>query len=277
MAAGVAWLNTLPPPEQLHRLTGQLQELRLKDASAGAFEITLLSGGERYTFDFDHAQRLVAMPSLQSRNAGEGEIAVALSYFDLGRYRKVVDLVLGEERVLAYDEVTSRIAEKVAKDRDSAIGIAAIGAFMICVGGLARLARRSPHNLAPPSHDATLAAMFWVLLYGTGLVVMLTEPAILHRAFGAEVFHLPIEYVLPVALALLFAPFWSGFTGLASLTMRATRKGRGGKLGLILEMGAALGSANAAERRMAIKALWLLAYFALLVGGWIAYTAMLGI
>jgi len=63
MAAGVAWLNTLPPREQLLCLTGELQELRLEDAVTGAFKITVLSDGKLYTLDFDRAQRLAAIPS----------------------------------------------------------------------------------------------------------------------------------------------------------------------------------------------------------------------
>jgi hypothetical protein len=277
MAAAVAWLNTLPPREQLLHLTGQLRELRLEDASTGAFKITLLSDGKLYTFDFDKAQRLAATPSWERLRDGQGNIAVALSYFEIGRAKKVVDVVLSKERVLSYDEVASRTAERVAKDRHSAIGFGAMGALLIFVGGLARLAQRSSHGLAAPNLETTIGAMLWVLLYGTALVVMLTEPVILHRAFGAELFQLPIEYVLPGALALLFLPFWPGFMGLASLTLQAMRKGRGGKVGLVLEMGSALASGNSAERRMAIKMLWLLAYFTLLVAAWIVYAAMLGI
>jgi len=277
MAAGVAWLNTLPPREQLLRLTGELQVLRLEDAVTGAFRITVLSEGKLYTFDFNHAQRLAAMPSWVGPRHGEGNMAVDLRYFEIGRNRKVVDVVLGEERVLSYDEVIKRTTEKVAKDRQSAIGFGAIGALLIFVGGLARLAQGSSHVLAVPNPETTIGAALWVLLYGTALVVMLTEPAILHRAFGAEVFQLPIEYVLPAVLALLFLPFWPGFIGFASLTLHSLRKGRGGKLGLLLEMGSALASGTPAERRMAIKMHWLLAYFTLLFGGWIFYAAMIGI
>jgi hypothetical protein len=99
----------------------------------------------------------------------------------------------------------------------------------------------------------------------------------LHRAFGAEAFHLPIEYVLPAALALILLPLWPGCVGLASPVQRAMRKGRGSKLGLILEIRWALASDNSAERRMAIKALWFFAYLGLLAGAWIAYAAVLGI
>ena len=80
-----------------------------------------------------------------------------------------------------------------------------------------------------------------------------------------------------IILALLFLPFWPGFIGLASLTLHSLRKGRGGKLGLLLEMGSALASGTPAERREAIKMLWLFAYFTLLFGGWIFYAAMIGI
>ena len=277
MAAGVAWLNTLPPREQLLCLTGELQELRLEDAVTGAFKITVLSDGKLYTLDFDRAQRLAAIPSWAGPGHSQGKITVGLKYFDIGSNKKVVDVVLGEEQVLSYDEVIKHTTEKVAKDRQSAIGFGAIGALLIFVGGLARLARGSSQALAVPKPETTIGAALWVLLYGTALVVMLTEPAILHRAFGATVFQLPIEYVLPAALALLFLPFWPGFIGLASLTLHALRKGRGGKLGLVLEMVSALASGTPAERRMAIKMLWLLAYFALLFGCWIFYAAMIGI
>jgi hypothetical protein len=276
MAAGVAWLNTLPPHEQLLHLTGQLQETRL-DASTGAARITLLSDGRLNTFEFDKTQRLAALPSWESLKDGQGDIAVAVSYFEIGRSKKVVDVVLGKERVLSYDEVASRTGQKVAKDWQSAIGFAAIGALLICLGGLARLAQGDSQSLAVPNPETTIGAMLWVLLYGGALVVMLTEPVTLHRAFGAEVFHLPIEYVLPAALALLFLPFWPGFMGLAAITLHAMRKGRGGKVGLILEMRSALASRDSGERRDAIRMLWLLAYFTLLVGGWIIYAAMLGI
>ena len=116
MAAGVAWLNTLPPREQLLRLTGELQELRLENAVTGVFNIALLSEGKLYTLEFDHAQRLAAMPSLAGPRPSQGKIAVGLKYFEIGRNKKVVDVVLGEERVLSYDEAIKRTTEKVAKD-----------------------------------------------------------------------------------------------------------------------------------------------------------------
>jgi hypothetical protein len=277
MAGGVAWLNTLPPREQLLRLTGELQELRLEDAVTGAFKITVAAEGKLYTFDFDHAQRPAALPSWVGPRYGRGNIAVDLKYIEIGRHKKVVDVVLGNERVLSYDEVIKRTTEKVAKDRQSAIGFGAVGALLIFVGGLARLAQGSSHAFAMPNPEITIGAALWALLYGTALVVMLTEPAILHRAFGAEAFQLPIEYVLPAALALLLVPLWPGFIALASLTLKSLRKGRGGKLGMVLEMMSALASGAPAERRMAIKVLWLLAYLTLLFGGWIFYAAMLGI
>ena len=275
MAGGVAWLNVLPRRELLLHLTGQLQDLRLEDASTGAFKITLVSEGKLHTFHFDGVKRVVAMPSPE--RDGQGNIAVALSYFEIGRSNRVVDVILGNEQVLSYEEVTTRTAEKVAKDRNSAIGIAAIGALLILFGGVARLVRGSSHDVAEPNPDRTIGVVLWVLLYGIVLMVMLTEPAILHRAFGTEAFHLSIEYILPAALAVLFLPLWPGFMGLASLTLRAAQNGSGGKLALVLEMGSALVSGTPAERRMAINVLWLLTYFTLLVVGWIFYAAMLGI
>jgi hypothetical protein len=275
MAAGVVWLNTLPPREQLMHLTGQLLELRLEDASTGAFKISMVSDGKQHTFHFDGAKRVIAMPSPERDH--HGNIAVALSYFEVGRSKRVVDVVLGEKRLLSYQEVSTSTTEKLAKDRNSAIGIATMGALLIFFGGLARLVRGRSHGIAATNPDTTIGVVLWVLLYGTALVVMLTEPAILHRAFGTEAFDLPIEYILPAALAVLFLPLWPGFMGFASLTLRAMRKGRSGKLALFLEMGSALASGTPAERRSAIRTLWLLTYFVLLVVGWIVYAAMLGI
>src|SRR5262245_635276 len=57
------------------------------------------------------------------------------------------------------------------------------------------------------------------------LAVMLTEPALLRRAFEAEALQLPIEYALPVVLALLAAVV-AGCMGLPSLLRQAMRKGR---------------------------------------------------
>jgi hypothetical protein len=159
------------------------------------------------------------------------------------------------------------------RDRNSAIGFGIMGVVLISFGGLVRLARGNSYPRAIPDSGALL----WLVFYGLLLVVMLTEPAILHRAFGAEAFHLPIEYALPVVLALLLLPLWPGCMGLTSLLAQAMRKGRGGKIGMILEIRSALASDNPAERQMAIKTLWFFAYFGLLAGAWIAYAAMLGI
>jgi hypothetical protein len=169
------------------------------------------------------------------------------------------------------------VVAAVAKDHNGAIGFGATGALLISLGGLAWIARRSSHRPAAPNPDATIAALCWLALYGLTLVVILTEPVILHRAFGTEAFRLPIEYVLPAPLALLLLPLWPGFMGFASLLRRAMSKGRAGTLGVILEMRLALASDHPAERRMAIKTLWFFAYFALLVGAWIVYAAMIGI
>ena len=275
MSGLLAWLGTLPPRDQLLHLTGQIQELKLRNPDTGAFTITLLSAGALHTFDFDNAHRLVGLPSsTETLGDGRGEITATLHYFEIGRGKKVVDVVLGKERVLSYDKVARLAAEKAIKDRNSAIGFGVMGAVLISLGGLARLARGNSHQPAAPN---SIGALLWLVFYGLMLMVMLTEPAILHRAFGAEAFHLPIEYALPVVLALLLLPLWPGCMGLTSFLRQAMRKGRGGKLGLILEMRSALASDNPAERRMAMKTLWFFAYFGLLAGAWIAYAAMLGI
>jgi hypothetical protein len=169
------------------------------------------------------------------------------------------------------------VAAAVATDRNSAIGFGATGALLMCLGGLAWLARRSAQQPAPPSPETTIAALCWLGLYAIMLVVMLNEPAILHRAFGTEAFRLPIEYVVPAALLLLFLPLWPGFVGLASMLRQAMQKGRSGVLGILRETRSALASDNPAERRMAIKALWFFAYFILLIGAWIAYAEMIGV
>jgi hypothetical protein len=169
------------------------------------------------------------------------------------------------------------VAAAVVKDHNGALAFGAPGALLIAVGGVAWLARRSAQQPAPPNPATTIAALCWLALYGGTLVVILTEPAILHRAFGTEAFHLPIEYVVPAALLLLFLPLWPGFMGLASMLRQAMHKGRGGVLGILRETRSALASDNPAERRMALKALWFFAYFILLIGAWIAYAEMIGI
>ena len=92
MAAGVAWLNTLPPREQLLCLTGELQELRLEDAVTGAFKITVLSDGKLYTLDFDRAQRLAAIPSWAGPGHSQGKITVGLKYFESAPIRRLSTL-----------------------------------------------------------------------------------------------------------------------------------------------------------------------------------------
>jgi hypothetical protein len=169
------------------------------------------------------------------------------------------------------------LAAAVATDRNSAIGFGTTGALLLSLGGLAWLARRSSHQLAAPDPDTTIAALCWLAMYGVALTTMLTEPSILHRAFGAEAFQLPIEYVVPPALALIFLPLWPGFMGIARLLRRAMGQGRGGLLGIVLEMRSALASDNPAERRMVFKAIWFFAYFVLLAGAWITYAEMIGI
>jgi hypothetical protein len=166
----------------------------------------------------------------------------------------------------------------VLSDRNGAISFGTVGALLLALGGLAWLARRSTHRpVAAPNPGTTIAALCWVALYGLTLTVMLTEPAILHRAFGTEAFGLPIAYVVPAALALLLLPLWPGFMGLAALLQRAMAKGRAGLLGIVREMRSALASGDPAERRTALKALWFFAYFILLMGAWIAYAETIGI
>lgn len=169
------------------------------------------------------------------------------------------------------------LAAAVAENHNGALAFGAPGALLIAVGGLAWLARRSSHRSAAPNPATTIAALCWLALYGIALVVILTEPAILHRAFGAEAFRLPIEYVVPAALLLLLLPLWPGFMGMASMLRQAMHKGRGGMLGILLEARSALASDHPAERRMALKALWFFAYFILLIGAWIAYAEMIGV
>lgn len=187
-----------------------MQELKLRNPDSGAFTITLLSAGMLHTFDFDTSQRLVSLPSWAAKlGDGGGETPVSLDYFEIGREKKVVEVVFGNEKALSYDKAASLAAEKSSKDRNSAIGFGVMGVVLISLGGLARLARGNSH--LPTA--ASSGALLWLVFYGLMLVVMLTEPAILHRAFGAETFHLPIEYALPVALALLLLPLWPGCMG----------------------------------------------------------------
>ena len=170
------------------------------------------------------------------------------------------------------------LAVAVGTDRNGAIGFGATGALLLCLGALTWLARRgSRQPPAAPNPETTIAAVCWVALYGVALAAILTEPAILHGAFGTQAFQMPIEYVVPAVLALLLLPLWPGFMGVAGLLRRAMGKGRAGIVGIVLEMRRALASNDPAERRMALKALWFFAYFVLLIGGWIAYAEMIGV
>lgn len=170
------------------------------------------------------------------------------------------------------------LAATVTTDRSGAIGFAVTGALLLSVGVLAWVARRgSAQPPAAPNPETTIAALCWLALYGLMLAAMLTQPEILHRAFGTEALQLPIEYVVPAAVALLLLPLWPGFMGLAGLLRRALGKGRGGMLAILLEIRLALASDDPAERRMALKGLWFFAYFILLIGGWIAYAEMVGV
>lgn len=170
------------------------------------------------------------------------------------------------------------LAAAVGTDHNGATGFGITGALLLSLGVLAWLARRSsPQPPAAPDPDTTIAALCWLALYGVMLSAILTKPAILHGAFGTQAFGVPIEQVVPAALVLLLLPLWPGFVGVAGLLRRALGKGRAGLLGIGLEMRSALASADPAERRTALKALWFLAYFVLLIGSWIAYAEMMGI
>ena len=69
-------------------------------------------------------------------------------------------------------------------------------------------------------------------------MVILAEPARLYRVFGVEAFHLRIEYVLSMVLALLFfMPLWLSYIGLCALARHAMRSGRDDKAGLIWAVG----------------------------------------
>jgi hypothetical protein len=169
------------------------------------------------------------------------------------------------------------LAAAVVPDHNGAIGFGMTGVLLVALGGLAWLVRRNTHQPGASNPGTTIAALCWLALYGLTLATVLTEPAMLHRAFGSEAFGLPIAYMVPAALALLLLPLWPGFMGLAGILQRAMGKGRGGFLGIALEVRAALASGDPGERRTALKALWFFAYFILLIGGWIAYAEMIGV
>ncbi|HZV20960.1 MAG TPA: hypothetical protein VE986_05370 [Hyphomicrobiales bacterium] len=243
MTGLLAWAGMVPPRGQLRLVTGQLQELVLKNAHAGAFKITLASGGALQTFEFKNAHRLVALLP-EGENTGGRQInpaaTVTLAYYPFGRWKEVVDVTLGEDNVLNYEDVASLAAQKAVRDRNAAIGLGALGAFLIFLGGAARIARGRLEEVAAPNLNTTGGEMLVVslILFGGPLAVILAEPAALHRAFGVEAFHLPIEFVLPAALALLFfLPLWLGSMGLSALVRRAMRNGRHGEAGLIWEIG----------------------------------------
>jgi hypothetical protein len=259
----VAWLNTIPPRDQLRHVTGQLQELVLQSARAGAFKITLASGGALHTFEFKNAHRLVALLSPGEKLEGRqinSAVTVALAYYPFGRGKQVVDVTLGQDNVLSYEDVASLAAGKVVGGRNIAIGLGALGALLIFLGGAARIAGGGSEEVAGPDPHETRSEVlvFLLILFVGPPVAILAEPATLHRSFGVEAFHLPIEYVLSIALALLFfLLLWLGYMGLSALELRAMRDGRVGKTGLIGE----------------ISSLWFLIYPILF---WIVFAAMFG-
>jgi hypothetical protein len=243
MSGLVAWLEAIGPRDQLLHVTGQLQELVLQNARAGAFKITLAPGGVLHTFEFKNAHRLVALLSPRENLDGrqiDPAVTVALAYYPFGRGKRVVDVTLGQDNVLSYEDVASLAAEKVVGDRNIAIGLGAVGALLMFLGGAARIARGGSEDVAGPNPYETRSEVlvFLLILFGGPIVAILAEPATLHRRFGVEAFHLPIEYVLSIALALLFfLPLWLGYIGLSALARQAMRDGGVGKAGLILEIG----------------------------------------
>jgi hypothetical protein len=263
MSGLLAWLETIGPRDQLRHVTGQLQELALQNAGTGAFKITLASESAIQTFEFRNAHRLVVLLSprenLQGRQVNPG-VTVALAYYPFGREKHVVDVTLGQDNVLSYEELASLAAENVARDRNTAIGLGVLGALLILIGGAARIARGGSEEVAGLNPDGTRGEVlvFLLILFGGPLVAILAEPAMLHRRFGVEVFRLPINYVVSVALALLFfLPLWLGSVGLSALARQATRDDRIGKAGSLWE----------------ISALWLFIYPILF---WIVFAATLG-
>jgi hypothetical protein len=259
MSALLAWAGTVPPRGQLRWVTGQLQELELQNARAGVFRITLASEGAVHTFYLENAHRLV---TLLSRRQIDGAETVAVAYYPFGRSTKVVDVTLGQDNVLSYEDVASLAAGEEVKKRNTAIGLAALGALMIFLGGAAWIARASSKEVVEPSQERTFDVLMWLFIYGAALVVILSRPETAHRAFGAEAFHLAIEYVVPVALALLFLPMSASFI---DLVRRAICKGRWHQWGSVSEVGGAF------------RALWPLAYLILLCVSWAVYATIKGI
>lgn len=280
MAGLVAWLGTVPPPDQVLHVTGRLDDLTVRDPETGAFTITLMAGDTFETFDLDNARALIARPSGVVTADGERifrGMSVSLDYYMFGRAKTVVALTLGTTQIQNYDDVARVATEKVATNRNSAIGFGTFGALLILLGVFAYAAKRGPRTAVESDPDVTIGTLIWLALYGIALVVMLTEPTILHRAFGTEVLRVPIEYALAPALALVLLPLWPGCAGLGPLVRRAAFKGRTGKLGLLLELRSALASDDPAGRRIAVRTLWFLTYLGLLFIAWIFYAASLGI
>jgi hypothetical protein len=230
--------NTIAPRDQLRQVTGQLQELVLQDARAGAFTITLASEGALHTFEFKNAHRLVTLLSPRENLDGRQinpAVTVALTYFPDGLGKTVVDVTLGQDNVLSYEDVASLAAKNVARDRNTAMGLGAFGALLIFLGGAAWIARVGLEEAAAPVTNGSEVLLILLIMFGLNLVVILAEPATLHRRFGDEAFHLPIEYVVSTALALLFfLPLWLSYMGLSALAHKAMRDGGVGKAGWII-------------------------------------------
>jgi hypothetical protein len=71
MSGLLAWLDTIPPPDKLFHVTGQMEDLTLQDPSTGSFAITLATERGLRAFDLENARRLVGPQSWVAPLDGE--------------------------------------------------------------------------------------------------------------------------------------------------------------------------------------------------------------
>jgi len=128
------------------------------------------------------------------------QVPVGLRYFELGRMTRC-RCVLGDEKVLRYEEVEGPAGEKGDEGQQQApSGLVqwALARSLRRLPGLPEAART--HLTAPKPPTKPIGACAGLEFYGSSWWVMLTNPADLDRAFGAEAFSDDIESVLPIAL-----------------------------------------------------------------------------
>jgi len=267
MSGLLAWLAGVPARDQLLTASGSLERVEIADRGKGAYRVSLRDGGGVRSFYVEGAR------DWDSATATRGA-SVTVGTYMFGRSERVADLYVGALHVLDYADVARAAESKAARERAGAAGYTALGLVLVAVGAL--IWTVSPPD-APPAPGREIGLALWVVLAGLIGVVMITEPVILHRAFGRETFGWPTEYAVVPAVMLLLLPLLPGCMGFGEISLQAFRKGRAGKFGLAREIGEAVLRGEGERRRAGLRAVWFFAYLAVLAVAWILYADRLGI